>query len=232
MTTSVPAAGSYSSVTSVRVLTTAIKTMLHSIVFQTLLLSLLSSCTEAWKPVVITSEALLRHQTKRFHPECPDRLANTLTTMREMEQDGLISIREPVDPNFDSLRVIKMVHDHDYVAEVEDMCNKGAPFISPWDTDTYINRDSFETVVTAQAAWINAVDDAMTNKRMNFALTRPPGHHASKTQSMGFCIFNFAAGAAFYAIEKYNLERVGILDFDVHFGNGVADLISPNPKIR
>ena len=70
------------------------------------------------------------------------------------------------------------------------------------------------------------------NKTMSFAVVRPPGHHAVKGRSMGFCIFNFAAGAATYAIQTLGLERVSILDFDVHYGNGVADLIAPNPKIR
>ena len=78
---------------------------------------------------------------------------------------------------------------------------------------------------------MDGVDEVLGNKNVAFAVTRPPGHHAVKSNSMGFCIFNFAVGAANYALSK-GLNRIAIIDFDVHFGNGVADLVSSNPKIR
>lgn len=69
-------------------------------------------------------------------------------------------------------------------------------------------------------------------RRMTFALTRPPGHHACTAKGMGFCIFNFAVGAALYALDYSSVQRVAILDFDVHYGNGVAEMISHRSNIR
>lgn len=86
--------------------------------------------------------------------------------------------------------------------------------------------------VLAQCAWMDAVDEVLRHETTAFALSRPPGHHAVRSQSMGFCVFNFAVGAAKYAIDKYGLSRVGILDFDVHYGNGIADLVERDARIR
>ena len=79
---------------------------------------------------------------------------------------------------------------------------------------------------------MDAVDEAVLQRNLAFALTRPPGHHARYDQSMGFCIFNFAVGAAKYALDKYKLSRVAILDFDVHYGNGIAELVADDVRIR
>jgi acetoin utilization deacetylase AcuC-like enzyme len=79
---------------------------------------------------------------------------------------------------------------------------------------------------------MDAVDKVLLHNTTAFALSRPPGHHALRSETMGFCIFNFAVGAAKYALQRYNLKRVGILDFDVHFGNGIADLVSAEDRIR
>ena len=141
-----------------------------------------------------------------------------------------------------ALDVIYKVHDRSYVDEVQLLCSKGARSLSPWDADTYISRNSFDACVIAQSCWIDGIDLILKrassgdaegehdNKNNNnnsivFALTRPPGHHALHSASMGFCIFNFAAGALRHAIDHYGVERVSVLDFDVHYGNGVADLI-------
>lgn len=104
--------------------------------------------------------------------------------------------------------------------------------LSPWDEDTFISKTTFDICILAQNAWIDAVDQVVQHKTMAFALTRPPGHHALRADSMGFCIFNFAVGAAHYALDYLNIQRVGIIDFDAHYGNGVASMISNNKKIK
>ena len=188
-------------------------------------------------PLIISSQNLVRHRPTSYHPECPERIEVCLKVLQQMESEGTIRLLKPsgeLNPARLQLAldVINSVHDHEYVKEVKMRCEKGARVLDPWDTDTYINKFSFEQCLHAQSAWLDGVDEVLKNKTMAFAVVRPPGHHAVKGRSMGFCIFNFAVGAATYAIQTLGLERIVILDFDVHYGNGVADLIASNPKIR
>jgi len=121
--------------------------------------------------------------------------------------------------------------------------------------DTYLTTESYDVLLRATAAWIRCVDDVMTrdkgdtddgnrNGRGNdertaqerctaaMALTRPPGHHATTSTPNGFCIFNFAAAAAIHAIQSGSAQRVSILDWDVHYGQGVADIVQRYDNIR
>eukprot|EP01041_Mallomonas_annulata_P008443 gene8443-17409_t len=183
-------------------------------------------------PVVITSTKLLLHRsTGKWHPECPERLSKCESILNNLEECKRITRRLPSAELQDNdreiaLSIIKKVHDEEYVKEVETLCAKGVRILSPWDADTYISSDTYNTCIISQSAWIDGVNEVA------FALTRPPGHHAIKGSSMGFCIFNFAMGAAIYALNELKLKRIGILDFDVHYGNGVADLMADNPNIR
>jgi acetoin utilization deacetylase AcuC-like enzyme len=192
----------------------------------------------ALKPLVISSEKLASHSRRIFHPECPERVLECIDMVKNDLVSGdfveyTLPSGEEDAAKFDfALEVIKKVHDEDFVEEVKTMCARGAPILSPWDEDTYINRESFNQCVLAQSAWIDATNHALVAKDMGFALTRPPGHHSSKRKSMGFCIFNYAVGAATYALQYKGLKRVAILDFDVHFGNGISDLVCENPNIR
>lgn len=126
------------------------------------------------------------------------------------------------------------MHSPEYVDEVKSLSERGATLLSPWDTDTYMNRKTFHNCLLAASAWIDGVENVVENSVFSFALTRPPGHHARFGSGMGFCIFNFAAMAATYALEKFpsEIKKVSILDYDVHFGNGVAELVADNPNIR
>lgn len=152
-----------------------------------------------------------------------------------MNEAKHICIQEPDSSNKmmeAALSVIKNVHDPSYVEKVSTFCQRGERQLSAWDEDTYINKYSFNQSLLVQAAWNTGVDHVVKNHGMSFSLSRPPGHHASYRDSMGFCLFNFAVGAAHYAIEHHGLDRIGIIDFDVHYGNGIADLVKSNPKIR
>ena len=97
--------------------------------------------------------------------------------------------------------------------------------------DTYVTTESFGVVLRATAAWIQAVDVALTGSP-TLALTRPPGHHATRDTANGFCLVNFAATAALHAIQKYpeRVQWVAIVDWDVHYGQGVADIVEQYPK--
>ena len=189
------------------------------------------------RPLIISSPRFTEHSINTYHPECPERSEVLHQMAQRMHDQGQVELRLPsaevdLERFREAERVVRTVHSNEYVDEIRFLCAKGARRPSPWDMDTYLSPASFETCLLAQSAWMDAVDAVMTGSKAAFALARPPGHHAERSQSMGFCIFNFAAGAAKYALEKYSLKRVGILDFDVHFGNGIADILCKEPNIR
>jgi acetoin utilization deacetylase AcuC-like enzyme len=188
-------------------------------------------------PLIITSKYFLEHSSPYSHPECPTRISLLFDKLATLHEQKQINLRAPTAflnerESLKSLDVIRSVHDNDYVKHVKHSVEKGKTRLFSSDHDTYLNNATFMSCIYAQSAWINAVDYAIVNRSMAFAVSRPPGHHALFASSMGFCIFNFAVGAASYALQHYKLKRVGIVDFDVHYGNGIAELIKDNPKIR
>lgn len=186
------------------------------------------------RPLVVTSDRFLRHKPTGYHPECPDRVANCISTIEKMDSCEIRKPSAELSPACESfvLEVIRRGHHPAYVNHIHKLSTKGAPFISPWDQDTYLSPDTFDQCVLAQSAWIDCVNAVVNDRRTAFALTRPPGHHAGTKNGMGFCLFNFAVGAALYATNYLQLERVAILDFDVHFGNGIAEMIAHRSNIR
>lgn len=179
------------------------------------------------------------HVPAYSHPECPERIEVTWSTLKAMHTRDMIRFENPSALDNPELlqqakSIIESTHDKAYAQSVADACNRGQRILSPWDEDTYISRKTFDTLLLAQSAWLQSVDNVLNNKQssISFALTRPPGHHATFDSSMGFCIFNFAIGAAHYAQQKYQLEHIVVLDYDVHYGNGVADLVKGNSRIR
>jgi acetoin utilization deacetylase AcuC-like enzyme len=105
-------------------------------------------------------------------------------------------------------------------------------FIGYLDPDTYLTTDSFDVCLRAAASWIKSVDYVKCDSNhCAFALTRPPGHHATKSSPNGFCIFNFVAVATLHAL-KSGFERISILDWDVHYGQGVADIVQDYSNVR
>ena len=186
------------------------------------------------RPLVITSDSFLLHRTKGFHPECPDRLQNSIEEIKSLPS---CEIKAPSAETNDSCfnfaaQLVQRAHSKKYVDFVKSMCEKNAPYLSPYDSDTYLSPYTFNQCIEAQSAWINGLNAVINDNRFAFAVTRPPGHHASTNKAMGFCIFNFAVGTALYALDHLLLERVAILDFDVHYGNGIAEMISPRHNIR
>ena len=94
----------------------------------------------------------------------------------KLDRDGLIQYSEPAKEDIPkALDQIKKVHDPSYVDEVEFLCKRGSRILSPFDSDTYVSKDSFDVCILAQAAWLEAVDISLEKKSMAFALTRPPG---------------------------------------------------------
>ena len=189
-------------------------------------------------PVVTSSKFAQMHlPPPGSHVELPERVGVSIDYLSSSEyaemrmvDDGKGGLNE--DKYERALRVIETVHDGDYIDEVQMACSRGLRALSPWDSDTYVSKSSFNCFVLAQSAWLDCIDTTLTSKTPSFALSRPPGHHALKSRSCGFCVFNYAVGAAQYALEMEGVEKVSILDWDVHFGNGVSALVADKTNIR
>ena len=173
---------------------------------------------------IITSDSSEDHITGDGHPEQPKRVSAVINKLRK--RDNLLWIKSE---KFDQ-KILKKVHGSDYIESIENSFpSNGLKFL---DGDTIISPGSKKATYDAVGSIIKAVDGVETKKFKNaFCAVRPPGHHSEKNKAMGFCIFNNAAIGAQYLIEKYNYNRIAIIDFDVHHGNGTQDIFYNNKKV-
>lgn len=159
--------------------------------------------------------ASLLHNTGH-HPENAGRLRAILAALERSGRPERTLIRpEPVD-----LDLLAQVHDARYISIIEQAARAGGGY---WDLDTVISPDSYDAALVGAGGAVAAVDSAMNGGRAPFAMMRPPGHHALHAAAMGFCIFNNVAVAAQHAVANHGLERVLIVDWDIHHGNGTQD---------
>jgi len=167
------------------------------------------------------------HDMGSHHPECPARVAAIedylLATGLLLH---LVDIEAPPATREQLLRV----HDPDYVDTIEaSIPQHGLIHLDP---DTAMNPHSYHAALRAAGAVIKATDMVMGGEVENaFCNVRPPGHHAGRARAMGFCFFNNIAVGAAHALEKHGLERVAIVDFDVHHGNGTEDIFRDDPRV-
>jgi len=127
------------------------------------------------------------------------------------------------------LEELKMIHAPDYISFVKSKAEKGGGWLDP---DTIMSPKSYEAALYAAGGLMGAIEAVMKREVDNaFALVRPPGHHAIHDRAMGFCIFNNIAVAAKFALNKFNLNRILIADFDVHHGNGTQDAFYADPRV-
>lgn len=168
----------------------------------------------------ITHPDCLRHDMGAGHPECPDRLHAVNDQMRA---SGVLDVVRCMDAPLADPDDLKRVHQARYVDLIFD--NAPTQGYLQLDPDTAMNPHSINAARRAAGAGLLAVDEVMGGRTRNaFCAVRPCGHHATRARSMGFCIFNNVAVAAAYALEQTGIERVAIIDFDVHHGNGTEDV--------
>jgi acetoin utilization deacetylase AcuC-like enzyme len=169
--------------------------------------------------LLITHDACLNHLTPAGHPERPDRLRALAQTFGAEPFNALVREQAPMA----DADTVALCHPMEYVEAIREASpDQGLIGI---DADTVMSPGSFEAALRCVGGGTLAVDHVMSGKASNaFVSTRPPGHHAETARAMGFCLFNSAAIAARYAQKKHGLERVAIVDFDVHHGNGSQDI--------
>ncbi len=175
--------------------------------------------------LLYTDLIFLEHHTGA-HPENANRLRSILS---RLEQNGLLG--KCARGGYEALaeEAVAKVHDPAMIALAKQTAARGGGFL---DADTVVSRQSFIVALEATGACVAAVDAVLAGKDKNaLCLVRPPGHHATPSRSMGFCLFNSIALAAHHARAKHNLSRILIVDWDVHHGNGTQDIFYADPGI-
>jgi acetoin utilization deacetylase AcuC-like enzyme len=171
--------------------------------------------------LLLSHPACLNHLTPPGHPERPDRL-RAIEQALEDERFHLLA-REQA-PMAD-IEIVALVHPMEYIEAIRNASPSDGEGLVRLDADTSMSPGSLEAALRGAGGGIRAVDEVMNQKASNaFVATRPPGHHTETARPMGFCLFNNAAIAARYAQKRYDVERVSIVDFDVHHGNGSQDI--------
>jgi len=167
----------------------------------------------------------LKHDTGQ-HVEGAGRLEAIIS---HMEETGLKQQLLPIQPRAATVEEIALVHHKRYIEEIRRVGQEGGGWL---DADTVMSPHSYEAAIYAVGGVIKAAEAVMDGEVGSaFALVRPPGHHATVAQAMGFCLFNNVAVAARYALNKYQLERIVIIDFDVHHGNSTHDIFYDDPQV-
>jgi acetoin utilization deacetylase AcuC-like enzyme len=170
--------------------------------------------------------ACSNHEPGINHPESPNRLNAVMTKLDETCFKDLVQIESPMT----DLEVISLMHDPNYI----DRILKSVPSTGLFrlDPDTILSSGSAEAILRGVGGVCAAIDDVLDVKADNaFCAMRPPGHHAEFSQAMGFCIFNNIAIGAKYAQTKHGVDKVAVVDFDVHHGNGTQHMFESNHSL-
>jgi acetoin utilization deacetylase AcuC-like enzyme len=169
----------------------------------------------------------LLHDMGPYHPECPARLK---VIENELIASGLMDKLERHLAPLVTLEQLKRVHATKYIVSLKG--KSPATGIAYLDPDTAMNPYSLKAAYRAAGAVVLAVDLVMSGKVENaFCSIRPPGHHAERERAMGFCLFNNIAVGMAHALQVHALERIAVVDFDVHHGNGTEDIFRDDPRV-
>jgi acetoin utilization deacetylase AcuC-like enzyme len=174
---------------------------------------------------IVYDKVFLSHDTG-LHLESPRRLESVISYL---ETTRIKSQLVPVPCRTATQNELRLVHDQPHISRIQDISLRGGGHI---DSDTVVSSGSYEAAAAAAGGLMEATR-AVLESRIDraFALVRPPGHHATPTQAMGFCLFNNIAIATKYAMARFGLKRVLIIDFDVHHGNGTQTVFERDPRV-
>lgn len=176
---------------------------------------------------LLFDKRFMLHETGPGHPESPERL---VAVMRGLEDAGLLSHLIRIPATAAKLTWIEKVHSPKYIHSFEEACMLDMGELGC--ADNAICVQTYETALLAVGGVLNSVDMLMEGKIDNaFCAIRPPGHHAEMKEALGFCFFNNIAIAARYLQLRWNIGRIGIIDFDVHHGNGTQHIFEDDPNV-
>ena len=180
------------------------------------------------KTALIHHPIYREHDTGPDHPETPLRYEVIIDSIKS--DNSLVDQLVEITPDPVTKGLIQAAHTPQHLKRIEQACEEGWPQL---DMDTVISVKSYDAALLASGGAIAGVDAVMQGRAKNaFAAVRPPGHHATAERTMGFCIFNNVAIAAKYAQNKYKeIERVAIIDWDVHHGNGTQGIFYDDPSV-
>lgn len=175
----------------------------------------------------ITHPSCLKHDMGEHHPECPQRIS---AIEDQLAAKGLMDFLHHYDAPSSTIPQLQRAHDKAYVERIFNSAPSDG--LTQIDPDTSMNPFTLKAAQHAAGAGIIATDLVVSGAvKRAFCNVRPPGHHAEKGTGMGFCFFNNVAVAALHAIEHHKLERVAIVDFDVHHGNGTEDILAHHSQV-
>lgn len=178
------------------------------------------------RPRFIYSDRFLDHRCREFHFERPERLTAICQQLRTAFPQAVWQSPTPVT---EELRFrLEQVHSSVYLDQLARIAAAGGGWL---DGDTYLNEHSYDVALLAAQAWLDGVKTTYHTQEPAFVLARPPGHHALRERGMGFCLLANAAIAAYYGRSFSGIERVAILDWDVHHGNGTQALVQHHPQL-
>lgn len=175
----------------------------------------------------ITHTDCLRHDMGAYHPECPNRLC---AINDQLIASGLIDYFLHLDAPLATEEQLARVHSKSYIAAINALAPSSG--IVQLDPDTAMNPYTLKAALRAAGAVVLATDLVLEGKlKSAFCSVRPPGHHAERARAMGFCFFNNVAVGVAHALERHCLERVAVVDFDVHHGNGTEDIFGDDARV-
>ncbi len=203
-----------------------LRTALYGVIFLAVSINTAQGSTDAVPTGLVYHPDYLLHDPGALHPERPERLRAIVAHLQAV---SLWQLLVHIDAQPAGARWLREVHDADYLRQLEQYAAQAPVYLDP---DTGISPDSVRVAKLAAGGVLAAVDAVMDGRVRNaFAAVRPPGHHALPDRAMGFCLINNVAVAARYLSRRYGIERVLIVDWDVHHGNGTQKTFYEDPAV-